>query len=227
MEIVSGKIVGYDERTEQLLIRAPYGNYDRMAKRQYETVEIGLQDGRQISPAQRALANILIREIADWCGDLPEYMRRTMKMAFISTLHENIERNLFSLSDCDMTTARGFITYLIEFIILHEVPTKEPLTKRCEDIGKLVYFCLMNKRCCITHKRAGLELHHVDAVGMGRSRNEITHIGMRALPLGAQYHEEAHIMGNTEFMDKYHLEPVAITKEIAKVHRLKTMEGIA
>jgi len=227
MEIVSGKIVGYDERTGQLKIVAPYMNYDRMARRQYEMVEIGLQDGRQISPEQRMLAHVLIREIADWYGDFPECVKRLMKMDFIVNRLEGLEKELFSLSNCDMTTAREFITYLIEFIVLHEIPTAEPLVTRCEDIQRFVYFCLMNKRCCITHRRAGLELHHVDAVGMGRNRNEITHIGMRALPLNSKFHKEAHNIGSRAFMERYHLEPVAITKEIAKVYKLKIGEDIA
>ena len=149
------------------------------------------------------------------------------EVEFIVNRLEGMEKELFSLSDCDMTTAREFITYLIEFIVLHEIPTKKPLAEQCEDIQRFVYFCLMNKRCCITHRRAGLELHHVDAVGIGRNRKEITHIGMRALPLGAQLHGEAHKIGNTEFMDKYHLEPVAITEEIAKVYKLGKKEKSA
>ena len=227
MEIVSGKIVGYDERTGQLKILAPYTNYDRMAKREYESVEIGLPDGRRISPEQRMLAHVLIREVADWCGEMPECMKRLMKMEFIVNRLEGMEKELFSLSDCDMTTAREFITYLIEFIVLHEVPTKKPLAEQCEDIQRFVYFCLMNKRCCITHRRAGLELHHVDAVGMGRNRNEITHIGMRALPLGSQFHKEVHNIGNEAFMARYHLEPVKVNEEIAKAYKLGKKEKSA
>ena len=64
MEIIGGKITGYDERAGMLHIEAPYTNYNRMTLRQYSEVEIGLADGRRITPEQRKKAHALIGEIA-------------------------------------------------------------------------------------------------------------------------------------------------------------------
>ena len=85
------------------------------------------------------------------------------------------------------------------------------------DIGRYVYLCLLHKKCCISGKRA--ELHHTDAVGMGRNRNEITHIGMRAMPLSRKYHNEVHTIGQAKFNEKYHIYGVKIDKVIASKYR--------
>jgi hypothetical protein len=60
-----------------------------------------------------------------------------------------------------------------------------------------------------------------DAVGMGRNRKEICHIGMRALPLCREHHTEIHRIGQEDFLKRYIIEPVRIDERIAKVYRLK------
>lgn len=77
--------------------------------------------------------------------------------------------------------------------------------------------CLVYKKCCISGKRA--ELHHVDKVGMGRNRNEITHIGMKALPLSRKYHIEVHTIGQKAFEAKYHVFGVKIDEVIASKYK--------
>ena len=118
-----------------------------------------------------------------------------------------------------MTTARLFITYLIDFCILHGVDVGEPLYQLSEDIPRYVWACLMNKRCAVCGRKA--ELHHVDAVGMGRNRKEICHVGMRALPLCREHHTEIHNVGQEDFLRRYFLEPVKIDERIADVYRLR------
>ena len=161
---------------------------------------------------------MLISYIAAWWGYTPlEAMKEMLKLMFIGEA-ETLRRT-FSLSDCDMTTARLFITYLIDFCILHGVDVGEPLYQLSEDIPRYVWACLMNKRCAVCGRKA--ELHHVDAVGMGRNRKEICHIGMRALPLCRGHHTEIHAVGQEDFLRRYIIEPVRIDERIAKVYRLK------
>ena len=89
---------------------------------------------------------------------------------------------------------------------------------RSEDIQAAVYSAMMHKRCIVCGKKA--DLHHVDRVGMGADRREICHIGMRALPLCREHHQEAHQHGDAALMDKYHLEPIIIDEKIVKRYRL-------
>ncbi len=216
MEIITGQIIDMDEHG--LRIYAPYTNINRALLRRYREVQIGLSDGRTISPKQRQKAYALMNEIAEWIGDLPEHVKRFMKMEFVVNRMQALEKTLFSLSDCDVTTAREFISYLIEFIIEHDVPSKTPLYALCDDINRYVYICLMKKKCAVCGKKA--ELHHVDAVGMGRNRDEIYQVGTPVLSLCHEHHRESHTIGQKEFLKKYGLQPIGLTKEIGKVYKL-------
>lgn len=203
MEIASGKI--RDITPGKLIIEAPYTNIERVCLRKYSEVLIGLPDNRKISPEQRRKAYALIKEISIWSGYEPlEVTKQTTKMDFL--LHQDrLKLEAFSLSNCDMTTAREYITFLIDFIIENGIPTKQPLLPLCEDINKYVYACLM---------------HHVDRVGMGRNRNTINHLNMLVLPLCGAHHTECHNMLQYEFNEKYHLVPIKLTEEIGKKYNL-------
>ena len=196
----------------------------RALLRAYHTVEIILPDGRRISPEQRRKVYALIGEVAEYVDGIRsagtiESAKKTLKMEFMLSRMEGMERRLFSLSDCDVTTARAFINFLVEFIIENDIPTRVPLIENCEDIAAYVYACLMNKKCAVCGRHA--DLHHVDAVGMGRNRKEICHIGMRALPLCREHHTEIHSVGQEDFLKRYFLEPVKIDERIADVYRLR------
>lgn len=218
MEIVSGNVVDISP-DGYIIARAALPDIDRALIRQYDKIQIGLPDGRTISPEQRRKAYALMREIAEWMGDLPEYVKRLMKMEFMVTRMQALEKQIFSLSDCDMTTAREFITYLIDFIIEHDVPTQTPLIELCEDVSRYVYACLMHKKCAVCGSNH-VDLHHTQAVGAGRNRDEIFQIGMPVLPLCREHHMESHNIGQKSFMDKYHLKPIGLTVEIGKVYGL-------
>lgn len=216
MEIAEGRIINVG--ADGITIRVPYNDWERFEHRKYEVCQVALKDGRTITPDQRRKSYALLREIAEWMGDVPAYVKQLMKLKFIYEQMETLDKKVFSLSDVDETTAREFISYLIDFIIEHEIPTRRPLYLEAEDITRYVYSCLMHKRCAVCGKKA--DLHHVDAVGMGRDRTDMDHIGLRCLPLCRDHHEEFHIIGNPVALDKYHLVPVKIDSEIVKKYKL-------
>ena len=208
-----------EERDNGLIIFVPFPHDKKKPEGYQSVVGVELVDKRHISADQRKKAYVLISYIAAWWGYTPlEAMKEMLKLMFIGEA-ETLRRT-FSLSDCDMTTARLFITYLIDFCILHGVDVGEPLYQLSEDIPRYVWACLMNKRCAVCGRKA--ELHHVDAVGMGRNRKEICHVGMRALPLCREHHTEIHRTGQKDFLKRYFLEPVRIDERVAKVYRLNT-----
>lgn len=205
------------------VITAGLPDLDRALLRQYKKVEIILPDGRRISPEQRRKVYALLGEIAEYVdgirnADTIEEQKRLLKMEFMVKRMESAERRMFSLSDCDMSTAREFITYLIDFVIANDIPTKVPLIEQCEDVSRYIYSCLVNKKCCICGKPA--DLHHVQSVGSQGYRDKINHIGLEALPLCREHHISLHSMGNKEFIEKWHLEPVRIDAKIAKLYKL-------
>ena len=152
-------------------------------------------------------------------GMAPEEVKLTQKHDFVQKHLEGLHKELFSLADCDMSTAREFIRYLIDFVLEFDVPLKIPIMEVVDDVQKYVYACLLHKKCAVCGQKA--ELHHVDRVGMGNNRNEIMHIGRQCLPLCRTHHIEIDHRGDIRFCEQYHLEPVEIDDKISKIYRLR------
>jgi hypothetical protein len=220
--------VGYIKEVNEkgeIVILARLPNLERAIDRQYNEVEVIFQDGRKISPEQRRKVYALLGEIAEFVdgfrnSETIEDAKNQRKWEFILQNMEDTERKMFSLSNCDMTIAREFISYLIDFIIKNDIPSSVSLLDNCEDIGAYVYACLVNKKCCVCGQAA--DLHHVEGsrIGQGNDRNEVHHLGRECLPLCRVHHGEAH-QGEADFISKYHLEPIKIDEKICRVYRLK------
>lgn len=219
MEVIEGKITGY-EQSGRLTVTAQYENAERYIKRGYKTVLIGLEDGRTISPEQRRKAYALINEIAEWAGDPPEHLKYTTKTNFIYEQENAICEKMFSLSDCDMTTARGYITHLVELVLEYDVPLKVPLQELCDDIRAYQYACLRHKKCAVCGRRG--ELHHMEAIGMGNDRIEVVQESKECMCLCREHHAEYHGMGRVEFLNKYHFDAgVRLDKDLCKVWKVR------
>lgn len=212
--IAHGRITNASPRA--LTIEVPYD--PRFVSQQWDEVQVDIPDGRRISPEQRRKAYALMGDIAAWAGMGDDEVKLTVKHEFMQRHLEGLHKELFSLADCDMTTARSFISYLVDFVLEFDVPLKMPLLEVCDDIQKAVYACLMHKKCIICGGKC--DLHHVDRVGMGGNRDDMCHIGMECLPLCREHHREAHDHGDQTLMDRYHLEPIVIDKKIAQLYKL-------
>ena len=210
--IATAQIVGYDG---ELLTVKPLVAIDReLLQKQVDSIEIRLTDGREISSDQRRKIFALVRDISDWCGEEPEYIRK------FTTFEYRISNGIepFSLSDCDMSTAREYISYLIDFCFMHGVPTRDALLNRTDDISKYLYSCLVHRKCAVCNKQA--EVHHIEAVGMGRDRTKINHSGMEAIALCREHHREAHTRGQA-FFDKYHIYGTRLDDNLCKILNLR------
>lgn len=181
-------------------------------------VEVIFYDGRSISHEQRKKIYALIRDISEWSGFMPEEAKEWLKFYYRSLSGVKA----FSLSDTGRDIARGFIDFLIEFCLVHDVPCRDSLPLLAEDIKRYLYLCLIHKRCCICGKKT--QLHHVDTVGMGYDRNEIVHVGKRAEALCWKHHKECHDIGQKDFDERYHIFGVEIDSIIADKYRLKRKE---
>jgi hypothetical protein len=225
-DINEGRIVRFiPGNPSKAVIEVALPDIEHVTKRQYERVLVEFVDNRRLTDDQRKKAWAILGEIADWQGDLPESIHRLMKLKFKVEMLKSLANEIFSLSNCDMTTAREYISYLIDFMITWGVPSKVPLYELCEDIQRYVYTCAINKRCAVCGVKA--EIHHTPAIGRGFDRNKVNHIGMTALPLCREHHMEIHAKPEHEFFDKYHLESVVIDTKIAKVYKLNTKEKTA
>ena len=186
MEIAPGKIV--DVVDGGLMVFVPYGDLEKIIKRQYDEVQVGLPDGRKISPEQRRKAYALMREIGEFYGYEQSEIKDVMKHDFVANHLKQLQRELFSLSDCDVTTAKEFISYLIDFILRNDIPTRVPLASLADDVDRYMYSCLMRRKCCICGQRA--DIHHWTRIGMGANRKTVIHEGMTLEPLCRVHHTE-------------------------------------
>lgn len=218
METINGKITSYDE-TGAVVAVATYHDTERWLRRNYKECLIVLKDSRTISHEQRKKAYALLNEISDYMGEMPEYVKKLFKLKFIHDQMKGLADEIFSLASCDVTTAKEFITYLVEFIIAHDIPTRVPLVELCEDVKQYVYACALNKKCAVCGKKA--DLHHVDAIGIGNNRNDVQHVGRKILPLCRNHHIEIHESGVSEFLSKYHIESIILDEKLRKKWGLK------
>lgn len=186
-----------------------------------DQVTVLWQDKRLISDEQRRKAYALIGEITAWAGYLPrerETVNQHLKQRFLMAQVEEYQRRMFSLSDCTMTQAREYITYLIDFCLAEDVPTRVPLLTLADDEEAATYSCLIHKKCVCCQKKA--ELHHVDQIGMGYDRKTKPQLGARVLPLCREHHSQYHDLGLTAFAALWHVAPVTMDERIAKTYGL-------
>jgi Protein of unknown function (DUF968). len=215
--IITGRITAIHP-DGQLTLSAPCPDMGRLVRQRWDSVVIEIPDGRRLSHEQRKKAHALIGEIAEWAGYAPEWMKRHMKVEFVAERLESLERKMFSLADCDMTVAREFISFLIEFVLMHGIPTRVPLMELCEDIEHYVYHCLIHRKCAVCGDHA--QLHHWQAIGAGRDRTEVPQLGWPVISLCGEHHGVAHTKGRTWLEDDMHLVPVPLDEKIAKVYKL-------
>ena len=218
IDIVKGRIVDVDEHGT-VTIKARYDDWVTLTKRQYKECNIQMIDSRPLSDKQRRACYALIREIGEYTGMGTDPTKEYMKLKFLSEDLEATADNIFSLSNAPMSLVCAFQRFIIRFIIDWDIPCSFPLLDFVDDVSDYVYYCLINKKCCVCGRHA--DLHHVDHVGMGRDREEIAHEGMRALPLCREHHNECHTLGQSSFEEKYHLiHGVELDKTLCRIYKL-------
>ena len=225
VDTVKGRIVGYDERTQELLIRAHYDDWYTMTKRGYKECLVQPLDARPLSDRQRKMCYALLREISDYTGQDVHSAKEYLKLRFLSDDFGETADRIFSLSNAPMSLVCAFQRYLVRFIVEYDIPCRVPLLEYVDDVPDYIYACLIAKKCCITGRPA--ELHHIDRVGMGRNRDDIIHEGMEVLSLCREMHQEAHTMSDREFFEKYHLPGgVVMDKTLCRIYKVKAKREV-
>lgn len=207
-------VIELDEELETEILQA------RSVKGIPPVAQIRFDDGRAISAIQRRKIYAIIKDVTKVNGG--EYYRweqeetkeqlKQMFMAATGIKH-------FSLSDVDMTTAKDFISWLIEFCIEQGIELHKEGYKLSEDISRYVYFCLNKRICCITGESKGVHIHHIDVVGMGNNRKKVNNLNLEIIPLRWDKHQEFHTRGDKVMLDYYHVQP--IKADVATLKRLK------
>lgn len=223
IDTAKGRIVGYDERRSEMLVRVKYDDIHTMTKRNYKECLVQMVDSRPLSDKQRRACYALLREIADYTGMGRDQTKEYMKIKFLADDLQETADSIFSLSNAPMSLVCAFQRFLVRFILEWDIPCSFPLLNFVDDVADYVYGCLIHKKCCICGRKA--DLHHVDRVGMGRNRNEIIHEGMEVMPVCREHHQEIDAIGQDSFNEKYHIPGGIIAdKTICRIYRLKRKE---
>lgn len=190
-----------------------------------DDVTIVWRDDRAISAEQRRKAWALVGEICVWAGYMArekEDVNAHLKQRFLMQQVEEYQRQMFSLSDCTMSQAREYITFLIDFCLMNDVPTSQPLSEYADDLKAYTYTALIHRKCIICGKHA--DIHHMEGsmIGMGGNRYNVSHVGRELLPLCREHHTLYHNIGDKRFKEQFHVEPVVADEALCKKLGLNT-----
>lgn len=175
-------------------------NLEDLRRQRCREVQVGIDDGRTISPAQRRKAYATLLDIGDYTGYAPEEIKQIMKIEHMLRVGD---QKVISLSDCTMTDAREFINTLMEYALKEGIILTESGLMRTDDIDCYLIQCIRYRRCCICGKPA--DIHHVDAIGMGRNRQQVDDSSHEIAALCRMHHTISHQMGWDRFADSYHV----------------------
>jgi len=165
---------------------------------------IYFDDGRYISSKQQRAIFAIIRDISNWWADDREFTRKWFQEEFCFVY----DMDSFSLShqkdNCaSVTVGRHFITFLLEECLKHSIPLRECGLTLTDDTDRYLYLCLKYRKCCVSGRDG--EVHHVDAIGIGRNRRKYDDSDHRKICLSRELHTEAHTIGWLTFAEKYHV----------------------
>ena len=200
-----------DERGAWLKCHIPNEYIDEKFLAEVMHGEVRIDDGRRISSDQRRKIYALIKDIANHTGHHPEYIKEHMKYEFM----EKEDRDYFSLSSVDMSTAKYFIDCLLEFCFEWDVPLDTNTVDLAREINNYLYLCLIHRKCAVCGKKADIH-HHENLVGMGMDRAKHNHIDSKYIALCRAHHNECHNIGHKTFEDKYKLKAIKLNERTIK-----------
>lgn len=180
------------------------------------SVQVAIDDGRHISADQRKKAWALINDFADYTGYLPQEMEQLMKIEYMVRTGSD----WFSMADCSMSTAAGFITAMLDWGFANDIPWALKTWDMIPTDYHLTVQCLRHRKCIICGKHADID--HVTTVGMGNNRHHIDNRGRYFLPLCRIHHTMRHQIGIESFIKLYHIKPVKLDDETIKQLGLNT-----
>jgi len=178
-----------------------------------KTLEVRVDDGRTITHDQRKKAYATIRDIADYTGDIDEYLKQYFKAVMMA----ETGCEYFSLSNCSISTAREYINTILDFAIDNGIPLTDLGVNRTDDVDRYIYKCLATKTCVITGTK-NADIHHVlgSRIGMGGNRNRVDHSTRELIPLSRKWHTKVHAEGEREIFKKFGIYGIKVDRYTLK-----------
>lgn len=169
--------------------------------------ELRIDDNRTITAEQRRKIFATIKDISLFTGEHPEELRAWLLYDYCIKTGEVP----FSLSNCSISQAKEYITFIIDFILKENIPLSDVALSRTDDIDRYLWGCIKYKRCCLCGKDG--ETHHWDAIGMGSDRRTYDDSDNRKIQLCRSHHSEAHNIGRDRFGANYHVYGIEYREE--------------
>ncbi|MDW4373018.1 putative HNHc nuclease [Staphylococcus saprophyticus] len=163
-------------------------------------VDVIVNDPYKITDKQRRKVFALVNDIEAHTGQPRDWLRE-MFQDYVTFLNGYDKR--ISLSDCTRKQAGELIDVIIEWIFENDIPLRFKTSDLIKNDRTFLYMATINRKCVICGKHA--ELAHYQAVGRGRNRRKIEHLGNKVLALCSNHHREQHTIGMDSFNSKYHL----------------------
>lgn len=164
-------------------------------------VDVSVHDPFKISDKQRKKIFALLNDIESHTGQPREYMR-SMFQDYLRVM--NGLEDPISLATCTKKVASELIEVILHWVFLHDIPLSYKTSDLMKEDNYFIYLSTISRTCVICGSK-NADLAHRHAVGSGRNRNEINHIGNEVLALCRRHHSEQHEMGINSFNQKYHL----------------------
>ena len=218
MSEIFGKLKSIKGKEITVLLDDDLSTYqvDKYSNNQSPTVAIILADNRKISPDQRKKIYALLGDIANYTGySIPQEMPAVMKWKYLT----ETGAEMFSLSDCSMTTANKYLTWLIDFCFENNIAFKTKTWDMLPDDYAMVMRCCKHRKCIICLNHADID-HTFGLVGIGRDRRTVDNSKSYFLPLCRKHHQERHNLGVKNFLNKYHIKPVKLNAQTRKELRI-------
>lgn len=164
-------------------------------------VDVQVVDPFRITDKQRRKIFALVKDIEAHTGQPMQYMKE-MFQNYVSFLYGYDKR--ISLSNCSRTQANQIIEVTLDWIFHNDIPLAYKTSDLLKQDKSFLYWSTVNRNCVICGKPHS-DLAHRYAVGKGRNRNKINHVGNQVLALCRSHHNEQHQIGMDTFNNKYHL----------------------
>lgn len=203
MALIKNYITEDDGTTTVVISGVELGNKETLLLDNGLEVEVDVQvvDPFKTTDKQRRKIFALCNDIEAHTGQPRDYMRYLF-MDYVYVLY-GYDKGI-SLSDCTRQQASQIIEVTLDWIFYNDIPLSYKTSDLLKNDKSYLYWSTVNRHCVICQKPHA-ELAHYHAVGRGRNRRKINHIGNQVLALCSNHHREQHNIGIDSFNEKYKL----------------------
>lgn len=215
-----GKVVGIQGNKLLVIPDEKVSVYElsKFADGEPPTIEFNILDGRPLSSDQRKKIRAIIGDIAEYTGyryekksiDNDEAAKEMKELYMTFTGQE-----MFSLSNCSMTVAREYLEWLLDFCFDNDIGFNMKTWDMLPKDPALIFRCTKKRLCIFCGNHAEID-HTFGLVGIGRNRKSVNNENSYFLPLCHKHHKERHQLGTMTFLNKHHIQPIKLNRQIRK-----------